>query len=67
MSFLSSQDFEASETTNYRFNAMETKSKGEVHQGLANLQNGIYARRVRKNHRIPEVQGFLSQICLWDL
>ena len=46
---------------------METKSKGEVHQGLANLQNGIYARRVRKNHRIPEVQGFLSQICLWDL
>ena len=66
MSFILSQDFEASKSTIYRFNAMETQSKCEVHQGFANLQNGIYARRVRKNHGIPERQGFLTQICLWN-
>ena len=46
---------------------METKSKCEVHQGFANLQNGIHARRVRKSHGIPEMQGFLTQICLCNL
>ena len=77
MSFLLSQVFEASKTTNYRFNAMETSSKCEVYQGSANLQNGIYARRIRKNHGIPEIPGtrilvpeipgFLTPICLWNL
>ena len=77
MSFLLSQVFEASKTTNYRFNAMATQSKCEVCQGFANLQNGMYARRIRKNHGIPEIPGtrilvpeipgFLTPICLWNL
>ena len=67
MNFLLSQVFEASKTTNCRLNAMETQSKCEVHQGFANLQNGIHARRVRKYHGIPEMQGFLTQICLCNL
>ena len=55
---------------------MATQSKCEVCQGFANLQNGMYARRIRKNHGIPEIPGtrilvpeipgFLTAICLWN-